>query len=252
LGFLAARGLPGQAPPVTVFAAASLTEAFTELGRRYQDAPGGGKVLFNFAGSQQLAAQLDQGARADVFASADQRWMDHVRDAGLLVGAPIVFARNRLVVILPAGNPGRVERLPDLARRGLKLVLAAASVPVGKYSREALGRLADQPGFEPDFASRVLANLVSEEENVKAVAAKVQLGEADAGMVYHSDLTPSVARRVRVIELPEQANVVAEYPIALLKTAPDSAAARAFIDLVLSRRGQEVLRTYGFEAGSGQ
>src|SRR5207247_7756162 len=133
----------------------------------------------NLAGSQQLAAQIEQGARADLFASADARWMAYLATRDLLDGAPRVFARNRLVVIVPRTNPARIGRLQDLARRGVKLVLGAPAVPVGQYSREALRNLSRIDGFGADYARRVLANLVSEEENVKSVVGKVQLGEAD-------------------------------------------------------------------------
>ena len=150
-------------------------------------------VRFNFAGSQQLALQIEQGAPADVFASADQRWMSYATEKGLVDGRRQVFARNRLVAIVPRTNPARIGSLQDLARRGIKLVLAAEAVPAGKYSREALQNLAGAPGFPPEYDRRVLANVVSQEENVKAVVAKVQLGEADAGLVYRSDVTPAVA-----------------------------------------------------------
>jgi molybdate transport system substrate-binding protein len=234
---------------LTVFAAASLTDAFTELGRMLEQRQAHLSVRFNFAGSQQLVAQLEQGAAADVFASADQRWMRTAVDGGLVAGEPRVFARNRLVVLVPASNPGRIERLQDLARPGLKLVLAGATVPAGKYSREVLGKLDGAPGFPSDFAGRALANVVSEEENVKAVVAKVQLGEADAGMAYRSDVTTAVAPHVRVLEIPEERNVLAEYPIVIVRGAADTAGARAFVELVLSPEGQQVLGRHGLLPG---
>jgi len=191
---------PGAPPPstLTVYAAASLTDAFRDLGRTLEAAHPGLTVRFNFAGSQQLALQIEQGAPADVFASADQRWMSYAAEKGLVAGESAIFARNRLVAIVPRTNPARIGGLPDLARRGTKVVVAAEAVPAGKYSREALEKLSTAPGFPPEYARRVLANVVSQEENVKAVVAKVQLGEADAGLVYRSDVTPSVSRYVRV------------------------------------------------------
>lgn len=252
LALTAALPLTAQARPITVFAAASLSAAFGDLGARYEAAHPDRKVVFNFAGSQQLAAQLDQGAKAEVFASADQRWMDHARDAGQLIGTSIIFVHNRLVVITPKSKPGAIDRLQDLAKPGTKLVLAGAVVPVGKYSRDVLARLSQQPGYGADYSARVLANLVSEEDNVKAVVAKVQLREADAGVVYRSDVTPSVAKEVRVLDLPDAANIIADYPIALLASAPDSGAGREFIELVLSADGQAVLRNYGFEPITGK
>lgn len=222
---------------ITVFAAASLTDAFRELAQ-------GKPVRFNFAGSQQLALQLEQGARADVFASADQRWMDYVLEKKLAEGEPRVFAHNVLVVIVPKTNPGRIRRLEDLAKRGVKLVVAAEAVPVGKYTREAVENLADQPGFPPEYSSKVLGNVVSQEETVKSVVAKVQLGEADAGFVYRSDVTRAVSRHLTVLEIPKDANVLAGYPIVVV-AGGDTAAARSFVDLVSGPEGKRVLVKHG-------
>jgi molybdate transport system substrate-binding protein len=241
-----AAGLAQEPARLTVFAAASLKDAFTDLAQVLARRQPAISVRFNFAGSQQLALQLQQGARADVFASADQRWMEAVRDSGLVAGTPRVFARNRLVVVTPAANPGRVDRLEDLARRGLKLVLAAEAVPVGKYSREALSRLAGAPGFGADYPARVLRNVVSQEENVKAVVAKVQLGEADAGIVYVSDVARPSRRAVRVLEIPDQYNVVATYRIAVLRTAGQKVGAGAFVALLVAPEGQALLARHGF------
>jgi molybdate transport system substrate-binding protein len=241
-----ARPAPSSHPaPLQVFAAASLSDAFTRLGHQLEQQRPGLVVRMNFAGSQQLATQIEQGATADVFASADERWMDHVRAQKLLAGEAAVFARNRLVVIVPRTNPARIVRLQDLARGGVKLVLGADAVPVGRYSRTVLQNLARDPAFGRDFAARVLHNVVSEEENVKSVVGKVQLGEADAGLAYRSDVTPAVARFIRVIELPADANVLASYPIALVRGGGNPEAARAFVDLVLSREGQQVLERCG-------
>jgi molybdate transport system substrate-binding protein len=224
-----------------VFAAASLADAFAEIGRTLERERPGLEVRFNFAGSQQLVAQIEQGAAADVFASADERWMDHARERGLLAGEPVIFARNRLVVIVPRTNPARIGRLQDLAKGGVKLVIGADAVPVGRYGRTLLANLARDPAFGRDFASRALRNVVSEEENVKSIVGKVQLGEADAGIVYRSDVTPSVARYVRVFEIPESANITASYPIALVRGSQAPAAAAAFAELVLSAEGQRIL-----------
>jgi molybdate transport system substrate-binding protein len=246
---------PARPAPTTVnvFAAASLTESFQELGRTFEQRHPGVTVQFNFAGSQQLALQLEQGAPADVFASADRRWMDYARDKGLVEAEASVFARNRLVVIVPKTNPARISKLPDLVRRGTKVVLAAEAVPAGTYSREALKQLADAPGYPAEYDRRVLANVVSQEENVKSVVAKVQLGEADAGMVYRSDVTPAVARYVRMLEIPEESNVIAEYPIAVVRSARNPEAARMFVELVRGAEGQRVLERHGlFPATAGQ
>jgi molybdate transport system substrate-binding protein len=240
-----AAPLRGQSGVLTVFAAASLTEAFADIGQRFDQENPGARVRFNYAGSQQLVLQIQQGARADVFASADERWMKTVTDSGFAAGAPAVFAHNRLVVIVPAANPGRIDRLQDLSRRGLKIVLAAGAVPVGRYSRQALEQLSAAPGFTADFSAHVLANVVSQEENVKAVATKVQLGEADAGIVYRSDVTPSVARVVKVLDIPDRYNVLATYPIVAVGHSPHTAVAKRFVAFVLGDTGQRVLVEHG-------
>ncbi|HVP38928.1 MAG TPA: molybdate ABC transporter substrate-binding protein [Candidatus Saccharimonadales bacterium] len=242
----AAASPAGHPTTLVVFAAASLADAFQDLGRIFEARFPGIQVRFNFAGSQQLAAGLDNGARAGVFASADQRWMAHAVAAGLVEGQPGRFARNRLVVIVPRSNPARLGRLQDLARRGVKLVMAAAPVPAGTYGRQMLTRLGRAAGFPPDFQRRALANLASEEENVKQVVAKVELGEADAGVVYRSDVNAAVARRVAILEIPDSCNVLATYPIAVLKGGPEPGAAREFVRLVLSPEGQAILKSRGF------
>ncbi len=240
VGASSAWGAP--AGNLMVFAGASLTEAFTVLGKVLEQRNPSLRVTQSFAGSPQLATQIEHGALADVFASADWPWMEYVQQRGLLASTAREFARNRLVVILPRSNPARITRLQDLANPGVKVVLAADAVPVGRYSREALEKLNRAPGFPQDYAQRVLRNVVSQEENVRGVVAKVQLGEADAGIVYRSDATPATAERVQVLDIPDRYNVVASYPIAVLKAAPNPDAAAAFVSLVFSPLGQRVLR----------
>jgi molybdate transport system substrate-binding protein len=245
-----ALGLLLQPQPqhLTVFAAASLSDAFNEVADSLRRRDPELRIDFNFAGSQVLVLQIGQGAAADVFASADDRWMQVARDSGLIDGAPQTFVRNRLVVIVPQGNPARIGKLQDLARSGVKLVLAADQVPAGRYARDAIVRLARVPGYAPDYPQRVLANVVSYEENVRGVSTKVQLGEADAGVVYASDVTPAVARDVRRLDLPDAANVIARYPIAVVRRAANARTARAFIEFLLSPSGQAVLTKNGFLA----
>jgi molybdate transport system substrate-binding protein len=245
------RTASGAAPAAAkstlrVYAAASLVDAFNELGHLLEQRRPGLIVRMDFAGSQQLAAQLEQGAPADVFASADERWMDEVKDQGLLAGEPVPFVRNLMVVIIPATNPARIRKLQDLAHGGVKLVLCADAVPAGHYSRAVIHNLGVEPGFDSEFEYRTLGNMVSEEENVRSVVAKVQLGEADAGFVYRSDVSAKLRRYVKVLEIPAAANVLASYPIAVLKRAPEPAAAQAFLELVRSPEGQRVLERYGF------
>ena len=243
-------GLLLQQPEhLSVYAAASLSDAFNEIADSLERRDPELKIDFNFAGSQVLVLQLGQGAAADVFASADDRLMKVAQDSGLIEGTPQTFARNRLVVIVPKGNPARIGKLQDLARTGVKLVLAADAVPAGHYAREAIFRLARSAGYPPDYSRRVLANVVSYEENVRSVASKVQLGEADAGFVYISDVTPAVGRQVRRFDLPDTANVMASYPIALVRHARNTEAAKTFIDFVLSPSGQAVLTKNGFLPG---
>jgi molybdate transport system substrate-binding protein len=246
---IAALPVRAEAPAsLTVFAASSLTEAFTKLGAQYEKAHPGMRVRFDFAGSQQLAARLEQGARADVFASADARWMAFASAKGLLAGPSQPFAHNSLVLIVPRSNPARIGALADLRRPGVKLVLCGDAVPAGHYARQVLRNLGASAanGISTDFATRVLANVVSEEENVRAVVSKVSLGEADAGFCYRSDVNASAQRYVKAFEIPAAANVIAEYPIAVLKDAPRATDAQAFVALVLSDAGQAVLRHAGF------
>lgn len=230
---------------LTVFAAASLTQAFGEIGKAFVAANPGVSVTFNFAGSQTLQGQIAQGAPADVFASASGTYMDAAVTGGFVdKAASQVFLTNILLVILPPSNPANVQSLQELSKPGLKWVLADVSVPAGKYARQILDNMSKDPAYGTDFGTKVLANVVSNETDVKQVVSKVQLGEADAGMVYVSDAV--AAPTLKTIEIPASLNVVAKYPIApLLKSAnPDLAA--GFIAYVLSADGQATLKKWGF------
>lgn len=233
---LAACGVVGddaQEGQVLVFAAASLSDAFTELGRRFTVENPDAIVSFNFVSSSQLATQIGEGAPADVLASANQAQMDVVGDADLLEGESEVFATNLLEIAVEPGNPLGVTGLVDLADPDLTLVLAAPEVPVGQYGQEALD------------AAGVAVAPASLEVDVRAVLSRVTLGEADAGIVYASDITAAGAD-VEGVEIPEDQNIVASYPIAALTDAPNPDGAAAFIELVLSDDGQAVLAEYGF------
>lgn len=235
---------------LTVFAAASLTDAFGEIGSAFQTAHPGVTVAFNFAGSNQLATQIGEGAPADVFASANAAQMDAAVESGRIdPDAAAIFATNRLVVVYPADNPAGIATLPDLAAPDTLIVLAAEEVPVGRYSLEFLDLASADPAFGASFKESVLGNVASYEENVRSVLNKVALGEADAGIVYASDLVG--VDGVASLEIPDALNVLAEYPIAPLNDSPlnDSAHATAaadFIALVLSNEGQAILADYGF------
>ncbi len=244
---------PTEAPPtatpepepqtLTVFAAASLTDAFIEIGAAFDAANPGVTTTFNFGGSQTLRTQIEEGAPVDVFASANAKEMDTLV-TGSFVTADIaqVFLTNKLVVILPADNPAALEKLEDLANPGIKLVLAAEEVPVGKYSRQAFDLM--DASFGTGFKDKVLANVVSNEDNVKQVVAKIQLGEADAGIVYTSDAI--AAPDLKTIEIPADLNVIAKYPIAPLVNSENTELAAQFIEYVLSAEGQSVLAKWGF------
>ena len=228
---------------ITVFAAASLTDAFAEIGASFEAANPGVKVPFNFAGSQTLRTQIEAGAAADVFASASTKEMDALVAAGIVAAdAPRTFLTNKLVVILPAANPAGVVQVQDLARPGLKLVLAAEEVPVGNYARRSLEKMNASLGA--DFSKTVLANVVSNEDNVKQVLAKVQLGEADAGIVYASDAVG--APDLQAVVIPTELNVIASYPIAPVLASTHSDMAMRFIAYVLSPEGQAILTKWGF------
>ena len=237
------RQPPRKAVRLNVFAAASLTDAFTEIGKNFEAANPGVTVTFNFAGSQALRTQIEEGAPADVFASASGKEMD-TTVAGKFVadGTPKVFLNNKLVLILPADNPAGVAKLEDLAKPGLKLVLAAEEVPVGNYARQSLDLM--NGSFGTDFEDKVLANVVSNEDNVKQVVSKVQLGEADAGIVYTSDAV--AAPELKTVEIPTELNVIAKYPIAPLVKSANADLATSFVEYVLSTDGQAVLTKWGF------
>jgi len=250
----APTAVPPTEPPtprtLTVLAAASLTDSFTELGKLFESQHPGVTVAFNFGGSQQLAQQLDQGAPADVFVSANQKYMDAVIASGrVAAGASVIFVKNRLVLIFPKDNPAEVAALQDLAKPSLKLDLADKSVPVGQYSLDFLDKAVQDPAFGADFKDRVLANVVSYETDVKAVATKVSLGEADAGIVYVTDYQIA-AEKLGYLDIPDALNSIAVYPIAPIADSKNADLAKAFVALVLSPEGQAILTKYGFIAAA--
>jgi molybdate transport system substrate-binding protein len=232
---------------LTVFAAASLTEPFQEIGKGFAAAHPGTKVTFNFANAHQLAQQIGQGAPADVFASANKKYMDVVIESGQVIsGSERVFVKNRLVVIYPKDNPAGLKALPDLARPGLKLVLGDKSIPIGPYGLEFLDKAGKDATFPSEFKDKVLKNVVSYEETVKSVLSKVVLGEADAGIVYVSDIAQDAADKVGRVDIPDQFNVIAIYPIAAIKDSKHMELANKFVEYVFSPEAQKVLEKYGF------
>lgn len=231
---------------LTVFAAASLTDAFEEIATDFEAANSGVEVVYNFGGSSALAVQLVEGAPADVFASANARQMQVVQDAGLIDGSPRAFVKNRLVLAVPIDNPAGISDLGDLANTGVKLVVAAPDVPVREYTDTMLERMSASPSYGEGFREAVLANVVSEEDNVRQVVVKVSLGEADAGIVYLSDITPDVSTQVLTFAIPDAFNTIATYPIATINTSVNAELAQAFIDSLLSDAGQNTLVNWGF------
>jgi molybdate transport system substrate-binding protein len=227
---LAALVLPASvsgATTLNVFAAASLTEVFPKIDKSER---------YSFAGSDQLALQIRQGAPADLFASASPKYTELAYRDGY-VQKPVVFATNRLIVLLPKSNPGGIKTVYDLRRPGLKIVIGDKAVPIGTYTRQILDAL----GITND----VMSNVVSQETDVKGIVSKVALGEADAGFVYRTDAKP-VAGRTRTIALPGWAQPPIRYEIAIVKSSPRAAAARAYLKKVTSTRGRRLLAAAGF------
>jgi molybdate transport system substrate-binding protein len=235
LALMACGGGDVESGTLNVYAASSLTEAFGELETMFESSHPGVDVAVTFAGSQ-----IEQGAPADEFASANVEHMQVLVDSGL-VDESEVFAHNDLVIIVPPDNPGGIEELGDLAHAE-RLVLGTANVPVGQYAREILRRAA--PSHEEGFEAIVMSRVVSEESNVRLARSKVELGEADAAIVYRTDAGSS--DRVRVVEIPRELNLIADYPIGIVESTGMRAAAQAWLELVGSPEGRSVLERRGF------
>jgi len=218
---------------ITVFAAASLTDAFNEIGAAFTKTYPQAKATFSYDASSALVQQITQGAPADLFASADQANMDKLTKAGLNGGAPQVFANNLLGIIVPAGNPKAVKGVQDLSNPDLKVVLCADGVPCGTYAKQIL------------TTAGVTVNPVSLEQNVKGVVTKVTSGEADAGIVYITDVN-AAGDKAAAVEIPANINVIAKYPIASVKASKSQDTDKAFIDFLLGTEGQEIMATFGF------
>ncbi len=231
-------------PKLTIFAASSLTDTFEELGSEFERQNPGVDVHFSFSGSSTLLAQLQQGAPADVFASADEAKIEVAAEAGI-VSVPQKFAENSPVMIVPSGNPTGVRTLRDLAAPDLDLVLAQEGVPIAEYAEEILTKADARYGG--NFEDLVLENVVSHEPDVKAAANRVVLGEADATFVYASDMTPMMREKVEEVEVPEELNVTATYPIAVVEDAPNPDLAKKWVELVLGEEGQRAMVEWGFK-----
>jgi molybdate transport system substrate-binding protein len=234
-----------QGGTLTILAASSLTDAFGELGNTFEEQNEGVEVKQTFGASSDLLAQIQQGAPADVFASAAQEEMDTAVKDDLVSGEPEVFVKNREVIMVPKDNPANINSLENMARPDIKLVLAAKDVPAADYAVEILGKANKEYG--PDFEDDVLSNVVSREADVRASVNRVVVGDADATFGYASDYTPDIRNKVKVIKIPPDLNIIATYPIAALKDADDPELAKEWVDLVTSEEGQKVLEKWNFE-----
>lgn len=230
---------------LTILAASSLIDAFGELGKTFEKENPGVKVRQSFESSSTLLAQIQQGAPADVFASAAQEEMNAAAKDGLVKGTPQVFVKNREVIMVPKDNPANIESLRDVAKPNIKLVLAQKDVPAADYAIEILGKANAKYG--DDFEEDVLSNVVSREADVRASVNRVVVGDADATFGYASDFTPDIRDRVKVIPIPPDLNIIATYPIAALEDAKDPELAKKWVDLVTSEEGQRVLEKWNFE-----
>jgi len=239
-------GEPAEgANTLMVFGAASLTEFLQEAKTSFEKEHPGTTVRLNLAASSRLRIQIEHGGPADVFLSADTKNMDPLVQAKLAEGSSI-FAHNRLVIAVPKRNPAHIEAPADLAKPNEKLVVAAPETPIGTYTREVIQKMDASGKYGKRFGARALANVCSNEPTVKAVVAKVNLGEADAGICYASDITPAVRPNVSVIDIPDEFNVIADYPIAVIAGSRQEDLASQFVRFVLSPKGQSLLVKHGF------
>ncbi|MDP8950554.1 MAG: molybdate ABC transporter substrate-binding protein [Actinomycetota bacterium] len=245
-GGAADRGSDGGT--LTVFAASSLTDAFGELEKRFEEQYPAVDVRQSFESSSTLLTQIQQGAPADVFASAAREEMRTAARDGLVAGEPEIFVRNRELIMVPKENPANIESMHDLSKPGIKLVLAEDGVPAADYAREIVDEASAEYGS--GFREDVLSNVVSREADVRASVSRVALGDADATFGYASDYTPDIRDRVRVIRIPENLNRSAIYPIAVLEEAREPELAREWVDLVVSSEGQRVLEKWGFRSAA--
>ncbi|MGZ6295609.1 MAG: molybdate ABC transporter substrate-binding protein [Candidatus Limnocylindrales bacterium] len=230
---------------LTVYAAASLTAAFNDIKAAYQTANPGLTLSMAYGSSSALETQIEQGAPADVLASADTTNPQQLVDTGLAAGAITTFAGNLLTVIVPPANPGGVQTPADLAKANLKVIAAGDAVPITKYANQLVANLAKQPGYPPAFVAQYSANLVSKEDDVAAVTVKIALGEGDAAIVYMTD-AKTAAGKVATVAVPAAANVPASYGAVVIKASANPTAAAAFVAWLAGPDGQAILARYGF------
>jgi molybdate transport system substrate-binding protein len=234
-----------QGGTLTILAASSLIDAFGELGKTFENQNEGVTVKQSFESSSTLLTQIQQGAPADVFASAATEEMDTAVDDGLVAGKPQVFVKNREIIMVPKDNPADITEFEDVANPGVKLALAQKDVPAADYALQILDKANAQYG--PGFKKDILANVVSREADVRASVNRVVVGDADATFGYASDYTVDIRDRVKVVPIPPDLNIIATYPIAALDDAKDPGLAKKWVELVTSKEGQRVLKKWNFE-----
>ncbi|PKL70277.1 MAG: molybdate ABC transporter substrate-binding protein [Methanomicrobiales archaeon HGW-Methanomicrobiales-1] len=242
----------GTAPAVekkelTVFTAASLTGAMTDIATAYEALHPDTKIVLNFDGSQALRTQIEQGAPADLFLSANTKHMSALQGEGLMVNESVaIFAKNKLALIVPKENRANITGLPDLAQPGIRLVMGTKEVPFGDYTRQALGKMANDSAYGPAYRDAVMNNVVSEDPAVTALVAHIRLGEADAGIAYASDVSEGDRLLITTIPIPDQYNVIASYPLGIVQDSPVQDRAAAFVEFIESPEGSAILTRYGF------
>jgi len=239
-------GFASEQKEIIIFTAASLTGAFSEIGGIFENETGI-HVVFNFDGSQALRTQIENGAYADVFASANKKQMNALKNGGLMNNSSIIiFAKNKISLIVPKDNPAKIKSLSDLAKPGIKIIMGTKDVPVGDYALQIIDKLGNDSSYGLDYKAKVLSNVISQETTVNYVVTKVALGEADVGFAYVSDVTEDLSSKVDKIEIPDEYNIIAEYPMGLLQESEFPAEGIKFMNLVISNEGTAVLEKYGF------
>jgi molybdate transport system substrate-binding protein len=250
--FVAGCTSAGSAPApekkeLTVFAAASLSGAMTDIAKVYESGHPDTRIILNFDGSQALRTQIEQGAHADLFLSANSKHMTALQGEGLIVNDSVkVFTKNKLAVLVPKDNRANITGLLDLATPGIRLVMGTKEVPFGDYTRQVLGKMANDTAYGPEYRNAVMKNVVSEDPVVTALVAKLRLGEADAGIAYASDVSEGDKALVTMLPIPDRYNVIAVYPLGIVQESKVKDQAAAFAQFITSMEGNAILTRYGF------
>ena len=235
-----------ESKELTIFCGAGLTGAFNEIGQLYKNTSDF-QIGFNFDGVPALRAQIEQGAYADILVSANLKHMNVLEAEGYMNNDTVkIFAENKVAVIVPNDNPANIMNLMDLSRPGIKISIGTKDLPAGDYARQVLDKLANDSEYGSVYKGKVMANIVSEETTVSLIMSKVALGEADAGFAFISDVSPQMAGKVTRVFIPDRFNVLGDFPIGMLKQSKYPQQSQDFIDLVMSAKGQAILKKYGF------